>query len=72
MTTQPTRFEYDLGSDRYQRRTKLIGERQNGNGNGIVWQIVSEPVNQRDDGEHVRSLTTSQLIAAGKIASEAR
>jgi hypothetical protein len=67
MPKQPSRTEYEIGPDKYQRRTLLVGENQGG---VVVWSIVSEPVNQRDDGELIRSLTTPQLVAIGEIAEQ--
>lgn len=61
----PKRMEYDIGRDRYGRPTTLIAE---WNGGQLYWRIRSEPVNQRDEGEDIRSLTSDQLIAAGNIA----
>lgn len=64
--TQPMKIEYSLGADRYGRRTRLVADRES-NG-AVVWTICSDPVNQRDEGEIIRSLTTDQLAEAGKIA----
>lgn len=63
--SEPRRAEYDLGTDRYKRRSRLVLERDAGN---MVWSIVSDPVDQRDDGERIASLTSEQLIEAGHIA----
>jgi hypothetical protein len=65
---KPARVEFELGEDKYQRRSKLIGELE-GNGR-YIWTIKSEPSSQRDEGEICHSLTTNQLIAIGRVAQQ--
>lgn len=65
----PNRVEYALAAaDQYKRRTLLIGERQNNN--TMIWTIKSNPVEQRDEGEIIRSLTTEQLAEIGEIVGQ--
>lgn len=61
------RVEYDIGSDRYARRTRLVGEIAGG---AVYWSIISEPANQRDDGEKIHSLTTPQMKEIARLAAE--
>lgn len=63
---KPSKIEYEIGKDRYGRRTRLVGEVDGGQ---QYWAIISDPVAQRDEGEHIRSLTIDQLKAIGQIAS---
>ena len=65
---RPAKVEFYLGPDHYSRRTNLKGVLQT-NGQ-YSWQIVSEPVSQRDEGEAIRSLTTAQLEELGRVAGE--
>lgn len=68
--TERMRVEYNIGRDRYGRPSRLIGEREGGQ---TYWSIRSEPVSQRDEGEHIRSLTGLQLDAiAAAVAKEHR
>jgi hypothetical protein len=67
---KPERVEYRLAADRYNRSSRLIGEAQT-NGT-MLWSIVSDPVSQRDEGEHIRSLTTEQLVQIGEIAKNTK
>lgn len=62
--TRPTRVEYAAGHDVYGRRTRLIGV---WNGSAFLWSIVSDPVNQRDEGEAIHSLTSGQLVEIGRL-----
>lgn len=57
--SRPTKVEYYLGQDVYGRRSNLKGVLQTDG--GYCWSIVSEPTSQRDEGERIASLTTSQL-----------
>lgn len=61
---KPSKVEYEIGKDRYGRPTRLIGEVEGGQ---QFWSIVSAPIAQRDEGEHIRSLTADQLKAIGQI-----
>ncbi|GEM_PF-2466634 len=63
---QPTKVEYDIGKDRYGRRTRLISEKDGGQ---VHWSIISDPVSQRDEGEHIRSLTSEQLRAIASVST---
>ena len=63
---KPSRVEYEVGKDRYGRRTRLVGEVDGGQ---QYWSIISDPVAQRDEGENIRSLTIEQLKLIGQIAS---
>lgn len=56
---------WDIGVDKYGRPVTLTRE-------GNDFTIRSEPLNQRDDGETIRSLTRDVLILAGEIASGER
>ncbi len=62
--TTPTLREWLLHSDRYGRPSRLVAKREG----GIThWSIISEPVNQRDEGERIHSLTTQQLREIAEI-----
>lgn len=61
---KPSKVEYQVGKDRYGRPTRLVGEMDGGQ---QYWSIISDPVAQRDEGEHIRSLTADQLKAIGQI-----
>lgn len=63
---KPSRVEYELGQDRYGRRTRLIIHREPGLDH---FEIKSDPVSQRDEGECIRSLTIEQLRAIGEALS---
>ncbi|QQQ19696.1 hypothetical protein JIP62_06305 [Brevundimonas vitis] len=65
---RPAKVEFYLGTDQYARRTNLKGFLQT-NGQ-YSWAIVSEAVNQRDEGETIRSLTTAQLVEIGLVAGQ--
>ena len=67
MSAKPTRAEFEIGRDRYGRRSVLIAERVGGQ---LYWNIESQPTSQRDEGEIIRSLTTSQLVEIGRIAEQ--
>lgn len=58
----PRTVIYDLPQDRYGRRTSLTGTHEGGQ---VFWEVRSHPVNQRDEGEVIRGLTTEQLIEIG-------
>lgn len=63
---KPSKIEYQVGKDRYGRPTRLVGEIDGGQ---QYWSIISDPVAQRDEGEHIRSLTAEQLKAIGQIVA---
>lgn len=62
--TEPVRVEYDIGRDRYGRPSRLIGERTGGQ---LYWSIVSDAINQRDEGERIAGLTSEQLLAITRL-----
>lgn len=59
--------KWHLGSDRYGRTVTLTVEPTRHD-----WTIEIEPINQRDDGEIIRSLSRDLLIEAGKVAEAYR
>ena len=59
----PSGIEFEIGQDRYKRRTRLIGKTE---GADFVWSIKSDQLAQRDEGEEIRSLTTAQLKMIGE------
>jgi hypothetical protein len=63
---RPVEFTFEIGRDRYGRRSRLHGERVGGN---VYWSIVSDPVSQRDDGERMNDLTTEHLKAIVEVAN---
>lgn len=65
---KPVKVEFFLGYDKYARRTNLKGVLQTDG--QYCWSIASEPLNQRDEGEAIRSLTTDQLVELGRVAAE--
>jgi hypothetical protein len=66
MAMKPSKVEYQIGKDRYGRPSRLIGEVEGGQ---QFWSIISDPIAQRDEGEHIRSLTTEQLKSIAQILS---
>lgn len=66
MAVKPSKVEYEIGKDRYGRPTRLVGEIEGGQ---QFWSIISPAIAQRDEGEHIRSLTIEQLKAIAQIAS---
>ena len=66
--TRPTRIEFGVGRDVYGRQTKLVGASA-ANGR-YLWAIITEPANQRDEGESIGSLTSDQLQELGRIAAD--
>lgn len=65
---QPTKIEFDLSPDAYQRRTKLIFERHYDGKMG--WTIKREPISQQDEPESVSLLTDAQLHEIGAIVEQ--
>lgn len=58
-----------IGRDRYGRPVTMIRQKDGGQ---WYWTIKSDPVNQRDDGELMRSLTDEnirQMTEALKVIS---
>lgn len=55
---QISKVEWSLGKDVYGRPVRLIMERDGGQSK---YSIISQPISQRDDGEHIRSLTRANI-----------
>lgn len=62
MSNEPISTTWDLGRDRYGRRVTMTRTEH-------CFEIQSHPDSQRDDGEHIRSLTRDVLVRAGEIAA---
>lgn len=58
---RPKRIDYEIGKDAYGRRVTLKYERAYDGKD--VWSIVSDQLNQRDDGERMSGLTVENLHA---------
>lgn len=56
---------WDIGKDKHGRRVVL--HQRNGQ-----FDVVAEPVNQRDDGEKMYSLTLENLKSIGAVAAQIR
>jgi hypothetical protein len=56
--------KWEIGHDRFGRRVILTWNAP------CDWTIEIQPLNQRDDGEIIRSLSAELLIEAGRIAAE--
>ena len=65
MARQPKCIEWEIGKDRYGRSVTLKRE-------GADYSIRIHPIDQRDEGETIRSLSRDLLIEAGKVAEEQR
>ncbi|PIO98605.1 hypothetical protein [Pleomorphomonas carboxyditropha] len=63
---QPTKIEFDLSPDVYERPTKLIFQRLYDGRMG--WSIARSVNSQRDESESVSLLTDTQLKEIGAIA----
>lgn len=59
---------FDLGKDAYGRR--VVATRKRTYDGKTIWEIVSEPVSQRDDGERTSGLSDENICAL-KAAMEA-
>lgn len=64
---RPRLAEWEVGKDLYARPV-ILRRRQEPGGNES-WEIVSEPVSQRDEGEHMRSLRKENLLAIAEVIS---
>jgi len=67
--TTPERIEYSVGTDCHGRRVRLIRLNKRSSSSDCEWQIISEAVNQRDEGERCYSLTTQVLKNIGDIVN---
>lgn len=56
---------YDVGTDAYGRR--VTATRRKTYDGKVLWDIVSAPVNQRDDGERMSGLTDANLETLGRL-----
>jgi len=65
MSSRPISTKWELGRDRYGRRVTMTRE-------GHDFKIEIEPINQRDEGERIWSLSMDLILAAGEIAKKQR
>ncbi len=64
---KPKAIEYDIGQDAHGRPVTLTFRRSYDGKE--LWSIRSEPVNQRDEGERIDSLTAENLRALSAAVS---
>ena len=63
--TAPEQIAWKLSVDHYGRYTRVVMQRMT---NGQQeWLIVSDPSNQRDEGERICALTTRQMQEIAEI-----